>query len=85
MNASQSHFCFGKVGSTLVSCEHSRAVVLTLANAGPSNTVHAMATLNYDAISLLHPNCNFAAVVNRNVNICYAGYLICELYGGPAL
>jgi hypothetical protein len=37
-----------------------------------------MVTLNYKIILLLFHNCNFATVMNHNVNIWYAGYLMYE-------
>ena len=43
------------------------------------NTVsHVVVNPNHKIISLLLHNCNFATVVNHNVNILYAGYLICN-------
>lgn len=44
------------------------------------NTVlHAVVTPTTKLLSLQLCNCNFAAVLNCNVNICYAGFLICHL------
>lgn len=49
----------------------------------PSNTVsHVVVTTDYKFISLLLHNCNFASVMNHNVNIWYAGYLISDPQSG---
>ena len=43
------------------------------------NTVsHVVVNPNHKIISLLLHNCNFAAIINNNVTISYAGYLICS-------
>jgi hypothetical protein len=39
---------------------------------------HVLVTPNHKIISLLLPNCNFATVMNCNVNMPDAGYLICD-------
>lgn len=39
---------------------------------------HVVVVPNNDIISLLLHNSNFSTVKNRNVNICYAEYLICD-------
>ena len=60
----------------------SKAVVLNLLNAAIFNTVpHVVVTPNYKIILWLLHNCNVVTVINHNVNIWYAGYLICDLKG----
>jgi hypothetical protein len=45
----------------------------------PLNTVpHVVITPNHKVISLLLYNCNFATLVNCNINIWYVEYLICD-------
>jgi hypothetical protein len=45
--------------------------------------LHVVWALNHSIISLLLHNCNFPIVMNHNVNIWCAGYLICDLEGVP--
>lgn len=59
--------------------EAPRAGLLYLPILRPFDSVpHVMLTLSHNIISLLPHNCNLATVMNRNVNIGCAGYLICD-------
>lgn len=45
--------------------QHDKPVILNL----PSGVLHAVVRLNHNILFLLH-NCNFAATMNCDVNIC---------------
>lgn len=79
-----SYSCLG-----ITSVEHAWKGILCQLDTGfsaflilrPFNTVpHVVVTANRKIISLLLYNCNFASVLNCNVNIWYAGHLICDPY-----
>lgn len=41
---------------------------------------HTVVNPNHEIILLLLHNCNFATILNHNVNIWYVEYLICDFY-----
>ena len=58
---------------------HVKAVIFNPPNAEFFNTVPHVVVTPTIKIFLLQPhNCNFAIVMNQNVNFWYAGYVICK-------
>lgn len=55
-----------------------RPVLLSISSAETLNMVSHAVTSNHTIISLLLHDCNFAFILKCNVNIWYAGYLICN-------